>query len=644
MRNQSNSIRLLALLLTLTLFLCGCTGVMFFPQLPAVTEISTTEYALSTETTPSEEPPVTTNAPETTVQPTDVPETTPPTEATEPPIDPNDEALIRWQNGGQKDYLPDEQVAMVPFSKMEYVRPDVETLYADFESLTARAKDSTEDDAKALLNDFYDLSTRYISFYSMNSLANVLYSLDTTESYYQDEYNYCEGEKPNLEEKLEALLKAFAACPCRKKLEELYFEDGFFDKYDDYEVYTNPEYLRLSKEEAEILTEYRDLTSNIQVTYQDQTKSLDEWLQSKDYAVYMGALRAYYEQYNASVGDVYVRLVKVRQQLAKALDYDSYAEYSYDKSYSRDYSPEEGTAFLEGIRTYLLPVMESAESNRQLSKLDYGKASETSMQEMLRSAAQNIGGTVWDAYRFMQAYELFDIKKSSKKLDASFQTYLFDYEAPFVFVNAQGNGRDYTTFSHEFGHFTDSYYNYGANEDLETAETFSQAMEFLAVTYTDTLTAKQKENLVKLKLKDLLETFVYQAAYADFETRVYAMDPEDLSLDAVNDTFRQCCMDYGIYSPGFDFYYSQSWIDVLHFFEVPYYIISYCVSAETALQVYSLEAETSGEGVAAYMRLLDRDYGAGVQQVMEDAGLESPFREGVLEQTADFIREKLQLQ
>ena len=39
-----------------------------------------------------------------------------------------------------------------------------------------------------------------------------------------------------------------------------------------------------------------------------------------------------------------------------------------------------------------------------------------------------------------------------------------------------------------------------------------------------------------------------------------------------------------------------------------------------------------------------REGGAGVQQVMEDAGLESPFREGVLEQTADFIREKLQLQ
>ena len=641
-KNRKFDSRLLALLLTLTLSLSGCTGMMFFQPLPELTEVPTSEYTLATEEAVATEPIETTTPTEASMETTSATEAMP-TEVTVAPFDPNDEALIRWQNGGMKDYLPDEKVEMVPFSNMKYVRPDMETLYADFDSLTLRAAESTEDDAEELLNAFYALSDRYISFYSMNSLANVLYSLDTTESYYQDEYNYCEGETPNLEEKLEALLKAFAASACRKKLEALYFEDGFFDKYDDYEVYTNPDYLRLSKEEAEILTEYRDLTSDIQVTYQDQTKSLDEWLQSNRYEVYIGALQAYYEQYNASIGDVYVRLVKVRQQLAKALDYDSYAEYSYDKNYSRDYSPEEGNAFLEGIQSYLVPVMESAESNLMLSTLDYSPATEASVQEMLRSAAENIGGTVWDAYRFMEAYELCDIHRSPKKLDASFQTYLYDYEAPFVFVNAQGNGADYTTFSHEFGHFTDSYYNYGANEDLETAETFSQAMEFLTVSYTQTLNDKQKETLVKLKLKDLLQTFVYQAAYADFEARVYAMNPDDITVDAINDIFRQCCIDYGLYIQEADFYYSQCWIDILHFFEVPYYIISYCVSAETALQVYRLEAETSGAGVDAYMRLLNRDYEAGVQQVMQDAGLESPFREGVLEQTAAFIREKLKL-
>ena len=557
------------------------------------------------------------------------------------PFDPNDAAMIRWKNAGRRDYLPDERLELVPFSEMEYLRPDVESIYADFDALTERAMES--DDAEALLDDFYDLYDRYISFYSMDSLANVRYSLDTTQSYFQDEYNYCEGEAPKLEEKLEALYKAFAASPARNQLEELYFTEGFFEKYDDYEVYTNPEYLRLSQEEADLLTEYRALTSDMLVNYQGEAKTLDEWMQTRDSTVYLGALQAYYDQYNPAIGDVFIRLVKVRQQLAAVLGYDSYAQYSYEMSYSRDYTPDDGAAFLNEIRIYLLPVLEDAENNWRLSSINYDKASETDLTKMLRSAAQNIGGTVTDAYRFMLAYSLYDITKSSKKLEASFQTYLYDYECPFVFLNSEGSSRDYTTFAHEFGHFTDSYHNYGADEDLETAETFSQSMEFLALIYTDQLSELKKEKLLKMNLLDLLRTFVYQAAYADFEARVYALDPQEITLEKVNETFLQCCKDYGINEPGYDFYYSQSWIDVLHFFEVPYYIISYCVSAESALQVYRLECETEGAGVAAYFRLLDREYGAGIQQVMENAQMASPFRDGVLEEAATFFREQLGL-
>ena len=112
-------------------------------------------------------------------------------------------------------------------------------------------------------------------------------------------------------------------------------------------------------------------------------------------------------------------------------------------------------------------------------------------------------------------------------------------------------------------------------------------------------------------------------------------------MKKVNQLFLDSCADFEIAEPGFDFYYSQCWIDVIHFFEVPYYIISYCVSAETALQVYELEEAQEGEGAAAYFRLLDREYGAGVQQVMEDAGLDNPFRDEVLRETADFFLDEL---
>lgn len=631
---KHRDIRLIAVLLSLIMFLSAC---YYFPVLPSgVIESQPTQEA----TDPRRTEPTTATEPVAPTQLTEIPESTEPTEPTEP-IDPNDEALIRWQNRGQKDYLPDEKVELVPFSEMEYERPDLDSLFADFDALTEQAKDS--DDAELLLERYYDLYSRYISFYSMDTLANIRYSLNTTDTYFKDEYNYCEEQTPNVEEKLEALNKAFAASPARDALEKAYFGDGYFLQFDDYEVYTNEEYLRLSQEEAALLSEYRDLTADIQVSYKGQTKSLDEWLETDNYTDYIGALQAYYEQYNPAIGDVYVRLIKVRRQLAAALDYDSYADYSFDVTYTRDYTPQEGEAFLKDIRKYLVPLLESASEDVSIQRLGFGASTEESVMEMVRSAAKNIGGTVWDAFRFMKAYELCDIAASSTKVEASFQTYIYDYEAPYVLVNASGSGSDYTTFSHEFGHFTDSYYNYGANEDLETAETFSQAMEFLALKYTDELTEKRSGDMIKLKLYDLLQTFVYQAAYASFEQSVYALEPEEITVEKINELYLQACKNYGVFEYGFDFYYSQSWIDVLHFFEVPYYIISYCVSAETSLQVYQLEKEKDGAGVAAYFRLLDRSYDAGVQTVMTDAELQSPFREGVLKETAQFFKTELNL-
>ena len=603
-RSFFHALRLLAVLLAAALLLSGCFGAAL-PMIPI--------YVTEAE----------------------------PTAATAEPTDPTDEALIRWQNAGEKDYLPDEPVAMVPFSQMEYVRPDVEALCADFDALTEQAKES--EDAEALLEGYYGLYTRYIGFYSMDNLADIRYSQNTTDSYFKDEYDFCEKETPSLEEKREALMKAFAASPARDAMEEAYFGIGFFEQYDDYEVYTNPEYLRLSQEEAALLTEYRALTSELLVTYNGETKTLDEWMESDTYHDYLGSLQAYYAQYNASVGEVYVKLVKVRQQLAAALGYESYAAYSYEMTYHRDYTPEDGAKFVNGIREYLVPVMELADTNASLSRLSVGTSTEKDVMEMVCSAARNIGGVVWDAFRFMRAYGLCDIAQSPVKIETSFQTYLYDYEAPFVLVNAMGSGDDYMTFSHEFGHFTDAYRNYGANGDLETAETFSQGMEFLALKYTDTMKKQKKNTLLKYELYDLLKTFVYQGAYADFEARVYALDPEEITVEKINALFLESCSDFGLREPGFDFYYSQSWIDVLHFFEVPCYIVSYCVSAETALQVYRMEEETDGAGVEAYFRLLDRDCAAGVQQVLEDAGMENPFRDEVLRETADFFKAELGL-
>ncbi|MBQ2328730.1 MAG: hypothetical protein II382_06030, partial [Oscillospiraceae bacterium] len=263
--------RILALILVISLL----TGLSACTMQGTVPKTETTQYPTTTAPT---DPTGTVPA---TVEPDPIP-----TE-TDSPAD--DEALIRWQNGGFRDYRDDVPVDMVAFAEMEYVRPDTEALYAAFDALIEDAGDS--DDADALLTDYYAVYDRYLSFYSMDTLANLRHSLDTTDSYYAEEYDWCEAESPNVEEKLETLYKALAAGPARTDLETAYFGEGFFETYDDYEVYTNETFLAFSKQEKEILSEYRELTA-------DPDGSFD----------------------TDAVTDCFIRMVKVRKQMAEALD------------------------------------------------------------------------------------------------------------------------------------------------------------------------------------------------------------------------------------------------------------------------------------------------------------------------------------
>lgn len=647
---------LFVMLLNVSLLLQGCSVAGNLPGAETdgstlltdpVTTNSTVEtlphHSGSSENTePSKLPP------ETDVQIETEPSTQTPiaTEQTDPPADPGhqglDDPMLRWKNAGARDYLLDEPVNMVSFAEMDYLRPDMDRLYSDFDALIEQAAASTDTDA--LLDAYYAVYDQYINYYTMDTLANIHHSLDTTNAYYNEEYDFCEAESPTVEEKLESLYKTFANGPARNSLEQSYFGEGFFDTYDDYEVYTNETYLSLAQEEENVLAEYRALIAEPTIEYEGEEQSFWELLNTENYSQYIDVLRAYYDKYNPLVGEKYLQLVRIRKQMAEALGYDSYAEFCYDYTYGRDYTPEQGRAFIDDIETYIVPVQTAADSNYSLAMLQHkNNISEDKVKSMVKNAAENIGGYVADAYHFMEAYDLFDITQADEKTDSSFMTYIYNYESPFVFVNSEGTSRDYTTFAHEFGHFTDAYYTYRAEEDLETAETFSQAMEFLALTYTDKLTNKEKQDFIRLQMVDLVQTFTSQAAFARFEDQVYELPDDELTVDRVNEIFLQCCKDYGLYSYGFDFYFSQYWIDVTHFFEVPYYVISYCVSAETALQVYQEEDETPGAGVDAFFRLLDREGGAGVQQVMKDAELNNPFRSDSLSETADFFMEKLGL-
>lgn len=592
--------RIFLLLAATLLFSLCCIGCTKEPVAAMSTEAPTAEAS----TMPTE--PQATEPPATEQPATEAPVTEAP--ATETP---DAEIPVRMQNGGKLSFLPEEPLEIPKLSEMVYTRPDAEKLIADLEALTEKVPEY--DDAETLLNDYYPIAVQGSNYGTMYALAYYHFSMDMSDSYFADEYDFLDEQATTIDEKENTLYAALAVSPCRDELEKAYFGEGFFLDYDDFNA-ADESYFDLQQQENDLQFQYYDLASDA-----DYTSPSD------------------IEKNHEASGNIFIELVKVRQKIAKAKGYGNYMDYSYACDFKRDYTTAQAREYLNMVKTMLAPLMQNPQIVDTYSYYSYW--SESHSMEMLSAAAQKMGGPIWEAFRFMNEYELYDISYSSKKMSTAYTSYLADYEAPYIFVDPDSKDMLIALF-HEFGHYTDFYCNYGFLGSYEIGETYSQAMQYLAFAYADPFSDTARATNLRATLSDLLVYSILQeGAYADFELQAYALAPEELTVEKLDAIFGQCMEDYGLAGLNDLKIQNNYWSVYLHFFAYPGYVISYSDSAVSAMQICRLEAENPGAGVDAFCRLLERTHGKKFAAVLADAGLDSPFEEATLEKTAAFLRD-----
>lgn len=483
----------------------------------------------------------------------------------------------------------------VPFDEMEYTRPDADAFVSAVEQCVAAAPDA--DDAAELMEQVYAAYEDYYDFYTNYSLANIYYCKDLTDSAWEEEYNYCINASADVDAALDRLLYCLADCPLRKELEsDDYFGPGFFDDYEGESIWDET-FTDLMTQESNLIARYYELSA--------QGTELDPY--TEEYLTVCGN----------EMEELFVDLVALRQQIADYAGYDSYRQFAYDMYYYRDYTPEQAQVLMDSIQQELVPLYKSLSYDAW--KAAYGRCDEEDMLEYVESAAAAMGGTVADAYAMMKENDLYDITYSENKYNASFETYLFSYSAPYLFVNPTGYTLDKLTLTHEFGHFCNDYASGGGAVSIDVAEVFSQALEYLSLSYGDA-----SKGLERYKLADSLCIFVEQSAYASFESKVYDLRGDQLTVENVRELFSAECDAFGFEAWGLE---GWEYVQITHFFTNPLYIIGYVVSNDAAMQIYQAEQAQEGRGLALYTEQLDSTE-PWFLAFLEEAGLESPFQEG----------------
>ena len=485
---------------------------------------------------------------------------------------------------------------VVPFADMEYVRPDQQ----EITNLAAVVAADLEAGAsvEALMENVFSFMDAYDAFCTNYALANIYYCKDLTDPQWEAEYNLCLEMASEVDALLDRMLYDLADSPLREELEsDAYFGQNFFDNYEGDSLWDEG-FTALMEEESRLQSEYYALSA--------QAQEMD-----------MGS-ELFYATCGAKMAELFADLVALRQEIAQYVGYDDYLSFAYDFYYFRDYTPQQVQLLLEDIRQQLVPLYrDTAESDIWLLASQYSTQEQTFAYS--KNAAAAMGGIPAEAFALLEKAKLYDISYSQNKYPASFETYLYTYYEPYVFLNPTMRIMDRLTFTHEFGHFCNDYASYGTVAGIDVAEVFSQGMEYLSLCYGEDSTAMRK-----LKMLDSLCVYVEQAAYASFEQQVYALDAEELTAEKIRQIYEQVGTNFGFDVWQWD---SRSFVNITHFYTNPMYVISYVVSNDAALQLYEMEREETGSGLKVFEDNLTTQEPYFLAFV-ESAGLKSPFTEG----------------
>lgn len=561
------------------------------------------------------------------------------TEETTEPTKPTD----RGEPAEADSYLPydefprpeEAELEPVAFEDMEYTRPDAAALCKALGELEKLVKNGGSfDEVGAAFEAAY---SDYSLFNTMDSLSYIRHTIDLNDEYYETENNWCEEQSPLIEQVLEKCYIAMGQSDLRDRLEEEYFTEDFFDFYDENQIYSNDRVVKLMQKDNDLQAQYMALQSDQTIEWNGEEVLYEDIIgdESLDYDSYLMAYQLYYNKYNPQVGEIFAEMIRTRNEIARELGYDTFADFAYSYYYDRDYTPEEAEDYLSDIAAELAPMYFYAVYGAQSTT----PCSTDEVLDLFEKTVYRFGGEFATSYEFMQAYDLMDITDSSSKMPGSYVTYLSSYQMPFLYVSPTGKLDDLLTCCHEFGHFVDGFVNCNGTSSIDCNEIFSQGLEFLSLSRAE-LDDDEREALTISKVADSLMTFVSQAAYAEFELRAYALPDDQLNTEGLNALFLECMEEFGQSYTGMEDIIAPGWIDIQHFLIAPYYVISYCVSNDAALQIFQLEEE-NGTGLETYRALMSTSSGNTILALLEENGMESPFEPGRVEELADFFEDYL---
>ncbi len=543
------------------------------------------------------------------------------------------------------------------FKDYTYQRPDIDKYKEHFDNQLIKLENAMNIEAQVeALNEINILRDE---FDTMGRLANIRYTINTTDEFYLAEKKYFDSVSPLIKDYDTRYYKLLVKSKFRKKLEEKIGKHLF--NLAEFAVKTfTPEIESDMLKTNELSTEYRQLMASAKINFDSKelnlsgfgpyTTSTDREVRKKASEAKWGFFKEHAEQFDR----IYDDLVKSRDTMAKKLGYKNFIELAYTNLKRTDYNAEDVALYRKQILETLVPVAQKLREKQKkrlgLDKLYYYDESihfptgnaipKGNLQETLDNTLkmyEELSPETGEFFQHMYASELMDLENKKGKAVGGYCTFLKLFASPFIFSNFNGTEDDIRVLTHEAGHAFQAYESKDfeiseyLHPTLEACEIHSMSMEFITWDWMDLFFKEDTAKFKYFHLVRALEFLPYCVSVDEFQHWVY----ENVNVTPAerNAKWREIERKYlpsRDYGDNTFLEEGRYWQQQRHIYEKPFYYIDYGLAQVCAFQFWKkVNASSKKENTAAlkdYIKLCKAGGSQSFLDLLKYANLDSPFK------------------
>jgi M3 family oligoendopeptidase len=494
----------------------------------------------------------------------------------------------------------------------------------------------------------------------MATLVEIRQSIDTKDEFYDKEKNYYDEIRPIYQGLVTNYYKSLINSKFKNDLVDEWGEWIF--KIAELEIKTySDEIVEDLKLENKLSTKYSKLLASAEIEYDGKVLNLSQmgpYLQSKDREVRKEAAEKateFFEENETKFDEIYDKLVKLRDGMAKKLGFENFTELGYLRMGRSEYGPKEVAVFREQVLKNIVPIANKIRKKQEkrlgLDKIKYydepleyltGNAKPKGDKDWMVNKAKKMYAELSpetnEFFEFMTDKNLLDLETKPGKSMGGYCTYIPEYKSPFIFANFNGTSADVDVLTHEAGH---AFQNFRSRDfsipeyiwpTLEACEIHSMSMEFITWPWMNLFFREETDKYKYSHLSSGILFIPYGVTVDEFQHWVYE-NPE-ASPEERKETWRKIekkylpLKDYD----GKDFYERGGyWFRQGHIFRDPFYYIDYTLAQICAYQYWIKFNQDRNSAWKDYLKLCDAGGSKPFLELVKYGNLESPFKKETVE-------------